>query len=84
MDGHGETLTIISLAGFIIFLGVALIRVGMIGPFLGRWRMVSFVKKYPDQPKLYHRWFTAGIGIVCVLLGIGFHISPTDRLPRMK
>ena len=79
-----ETLTIISLAGFIIFLGVALIRVGIIGPFLGRWRMVSFVKKYPDQPKLYHRWFTAGIGIVCVLLGIGFTFLQLIVFPRMK
>ena len=79
-----ETLTILSLAGFIIFLGVALIRVGMIGPFLGRWRMVSFVKKYPDQPNLHHRWFTAGIGVVSVLLGIGITILQLIVFPRMK
>ena len=79
-----ETLTIVSLAGFLMFLGVALIRVGMIGPFLGRLRMVSFVKKYPDRPKLPHRWFTAGIGIVCILLGIGFAILQLIVFPRMK
>jgi len=79
-----ETLAIVSLAGFIIFLGVALIRVGMIGPFLGRLRLVSFVKKYPDQPQLYHRWFTAGIGVVCVLLGIGFTILQLIVFPRRK
>jgi hypothetical protein len=79
-----ETLVIVCLAGLTIFLGVALIRVGMIGPFLGRWRMVSFVKKYPDQPKLYHRWLTAGIGIVSILLGIGMTFLQLIVFPRMK
>ncbi len=58
----------------LVALGVAIIRVGLIGQYLGGLRLVSFVKKYPENPRLHHRIITTGIGMVSVLLGLGFGI----------
>jgi len=67
-------LILLSLSLFLIALGIAVIRVGLIGEHLGRLRLVSFVKKYPDAPRSHHRMITAGLGAIFVPLGFGFTI----------
>jgi hypothetical protein len=62
------------VGAFLIFLGIAITRVGLYGEHLGRLKLVSYVKKYPEQPSPHHRYITAGGGIVVILLGLGFVI----------
>lgn len=61
-------------SAFVIFLGVAITRVGLYGEHLGRFKLVSYVKKYAEQPRKHHRYITAGGGIVFVLLGLALLI----------
>jgi hypothetical protein len=58
-----------ALCAFVIFLGVAITRVGLYGQHLGGLRLVSNVKKYAGAPRWQHRCMTAGCGIVMILLG---------------
>jgi hypothetical protein len=67
-----ETLAIAALSGFVIFIGIACVRVGLVGQHLGGARLVSYVKKYPQEPQAYHRRITAGVGAVLILIGVGF------------
>jgi uncharacterized membrane protein (DUF485 family) len=57
-----------------MFLGAAIIRVGLFGRYLGGLRLVSYVRKYLSEPRWYHRLITAGGGFLVVLLGIGLFI----------
>jgi hypothetical protein len=57
-------------SAFVILLGVAITRVGLYGEHLGRFKFVSYVKKYAEQPSPHHRYITAGIGIVSILLAV--------------
>jgi hypothetical protein len=79
-----ETLAVASLSAFVIFLGIACIRVALTGQHLGTAKLVSYVKKHPEEPRLYHRRITAGVGAVLVLIGVGFLVLQLDVLPRTK
>jgi UDP-N-acetylmuramyl pentapeptide phosphotransferase/UDP-N-acetylglucosamine-1-phosphate transferase len=79
-----ETLAVVSLSAFVIFLGIACVRVGLIGPHLGGAKLVSYVKKYPEEPQLHHRRITVGVGAVAILIGVGFLFLLFDVLPRTK
>jgi hypothetical protein len=57
---------------FLILIGIAITRVGLYGEHLGRFRLVSYVRKHAEQPRRRHRYITAGMGIVSVLLGLTF------------
>jgi hypothetical protein len=61
-------------SAFVILLGIAVTRVGLYGEHLGRFKLVSYVKKYAEQPSSHHRYITVGIGMVSILLGLGFLI----------
>jgi hypothetical protein len=62
-------LIVLSLSVIVIFIGLAIIRVGLVGQHLDQLRMVSYVKKCSYEPRWHHRCITIGIGIVSVLLG---------------
>jgi hypothetical protein len=62
-------LILLGLSVVINFLGLAIIRVGLVGQHLDHLRMVSYVKKCSKEPRWYHRCITIGIGVVSVLLG---------------
>jgi hypothetical protein len=76
-----ETVAILSLSSIVIFLGIACIRVGLTGQYLGRVKLVSYVKKHPGEPQLYHRRITAGVGAVFILIGIGFLVLEFNLHP---
>jgi|ERR1035441_2404179 uncharacterized membrane protein HdeD (DUF308 family) len=69
-----EDIAIVCLCAFVIFVGVAITRVGIYGEHLGRFKCVSYVQKHAERPRRHHRWLTAGMGIVLVLLGLAFLI----------
>jgi hypothetical protein len=48
---------------------------GMRGQYLGGLKLVSNVRKYPAEPRWYHRLITVALGVLSVLFGIGFFIS---------
>ncbi len=69
---HGmeaSDIVVICFGAFTIFIGAAIVRVGINGKYLGRLRLVSNVEKYREQPRRYHRCITAGGGILFILLG---------------
>ena len=67
-----ETVVISLLSVFVIFIGIACVRVGLIGQHLGGAKLVSYVKKYRQEPQLHHRRITVGVGAVLILIGVGF------------
>lgn len=71
-------------SALLIFLGVAIVRVGLIGKHLGSARLVSFVKKYPEAPQPRHRQITVGIGVALLLFGAGLAILQFIVLARIK
>jgi UDP-N-acetylmuramyl pentapeptide phosphotransferase/UDP-N-acetylglucosamine-1-phosphate transferase len=79
-----ETLAIVSLPAFVIFLGIACIRVGLTGQYLGRAKLVSYVKKHSEEPQLHHRRITAGVGAVFILIGISLLVLQLNVLTRTK
>jgi hypothetical protein len=70
-----EKLIIVCSCSSVIFLGAAIIRVGLRGQYLGGLKLVSNVRKYPAEPRWYHRLITVALGVLSVLFGIGFFIS---------
>jgi len=69
-----EELILFCLCVSLVFLGAAIIRVGMRGRYLGSLKLVSNVRKYPTEPRWYHRSVTVAFGILSVLFGIGSFI----------
>ncbi len=69
-----EELILFCLCVSLVFLGAAIIRVGMRGRYLGSLRLVSSVRKYPTEPRWYHRSVTVAFGILSVQFGIGSFI----------
>jgi hypothetical protein len=65
-----EGMGIVCLGALVVFLGIAITRVGLYGEYLGRFKLVSHVQKYAERPRRHHRYITAGMGVVFVLLGI--------------
>jgi hypothetical protein len=66
---------VLCLGVLTIFIGAAIVRVGICGKYLGRLRLVSNVEKYSEQPRRYHRYITAGGGILFILLGAASMIA---------
>jgi UDP-N-acetylmuramyl pentapeptide phosphotransferase/UDP-N-acetylglucosamine-1-phosphate transferase len=79
-----ENLVAYSLSALVTFLGIACIRVGITGQYLGTAKLVSYVKKHPEEPQLYHRRITVGVGAVMIFIGVGFLVFLLDELPRTK
>ena len=77
-------LIILGLSVIVIFFGLAIIRVGMIGQYLDHLRMVSYVKQCSYEPRWYHRCITIGIGIISVLLGTSGFIVVVISLSKQK
>jgi hypothetical protein len=77
-------LIVFGVSVIVIFLGLAIIRVGFVGRYLGQLKMVSYVKKYSYEPRSYHRWITIGIGIVFVLLGTSAFIVVMLSLSKQR
>jgi hypothetical protein len=80
MVGH---LIFLSLSVVITFLSLAIVRVGLVGEHLDRFHLVSYVKKSNEQPKLYNRYITSGLGILFLLVGtvlFGFEIFFISKL----
>jgi len=69
-----EKLNIFCSCVSVIFLGAATIRVGLRGRYLGGLKLVSYVRKYPSEPRWYHRLITVAFGFLALLFGIGFFI----------
>jgi hypothetical protein len=44
-------LVVLGLSVFTIFLGLAIIRVGLVGKYLDHLRLVSYVKNSSDEPR---------------------------------
>jgi hypothetical protein len=65
-----EDIVVLLVCAFVILIGVAILRVGLYGKYLGRLRLVSYVQKHAQQPSWRHRCITAGLGVVFVLLGV--------------
>ena len=64
-----DTIESIALSAVLLFLGAAITRVGIVGQNLGTFKLVSFVRKYPEPPRWYHRVVTVGIGVISILVG---------------
>jgi hypothetical protein len=77
-------LVVLGLSVFMIFLGLAIIRVGLVGKYLDHLRLVSYVKKSSDEPRWYHRCITTGMGALFVLLGTGLFVFLVLSLSRLK
>jgi len=75
---------IAGLSALVIFIGIACVRVGLIGKHLGRAKMVSYVKKHPEEPQVYHRQITVGVGALLILIGIGFLVLLSNMLSWTK
>ncbi len=58
MEGMGS----VCLSAFLIFVGIAITRVGLYGENLGRFKLVSYVRRYAERPRRHHRYITAGMG----------------------
>jgi NADH:ubiquinone oxidoreductase subunit 5 (subunit L)/multisubunit Na+/H+ antiporter MnhA subunit len=67
-----ENLILFCLCISLVFLGAAIIRVGLRGQYLGGLKPVSNVRKYPAEPNWYHRLITVALGVLVVLFGIAF------------
>jgi hypothetical protein len=65
-----------------MFLGGAIVRVGLRGRYLGRLKLVSNVRKYTVEPRWYHRFITAAFGVLTFLFAIGFFVFVFLYLPR--
>ena len=63
-------LEMIGLCAFIILIGLSIVRVGLVRQHLGRFKLVSDVRKYAEPPRQLHRFITAGTGMIFVLLGV--------------
>lgn len=48
--------------------GIAIVRVGFFGEFLGRGRFVSWVKIHGEPPRWYHRLLTVALGAIVVFV----------------
>jgi hypothetical protein len=66
-----EKLILFCFCVSIVFLGAAIIRVGIRGRYLGSLKLVSNVRKYPVEPLWYHRSITVALGILSLLFGVG-------------
>jgi hypothetical protein len=48
--------------------GIAIVRVGFFGEYLGRGRFVSRVQVHPEPPQWYHRFLTVALGAIVVFV----------------
>ena len=55
-------------------LPLRLLSVPWRGGYLGSLKLVSNVRKYPTEPRWYHRSVTVAFGILSALFGIGSFI----------
>jgi len=49
------------------FLGMAIVRAGFFGEYLGHGRFASFLKVHPNPPEWYHRTATVALGAIVIL-----------------
>jgi hypothetical protein len=71
------------LSVFIIFMGLAVVRVGLLGQHVDRFRLVSYAKNDNEPPKLHHRYITVGLGFIALLLGtalFGLELFLTSKM----
>jgi len=61
---------IVTASLLLLITGSLLIRVALRGKYLGRCRLVSYVKVHEEAPSSVHRTVTAGIGALSVLAGL--------------
>jgi hypothetical protein len=57
-----------------MFLGGAIVRVGLRGRYLGSLKLVSNVRKYAAEPRWNHRLITASFGVLTFLFAIGYFV----------
>lgn len=48
--------------------GIAIVRVGFFGEYLGRGRFVSRVQVHPEPPQWYHRLLTVLLGAIVIFV----------------
>lgn len=48
--------------------GIAIVRVGFFGEYLGRGRFVSWVKIHGETPQWYHRMVTVTLGAIVIFI----------------
>ncbi len=65
-----EDIAFVSVCLLVMFISVAIIRVGLYGEHLGRFKFVSFEQKYAERPTRRHRCVTAGMGLTFFLVGV--------------
>jgi len=68
----------------VIFVGLSIIRLGLAGQYLGRFRLVSNVKKFSDTPQPHNRYITIGIGIIGVLVGTALFATWVVIFSKLK
>ena len=81
MVGHLITL---GLGIFVIFGGLAIILVGLIGRYLDRFHLVSYTMRTDMEPKPHHRCITAGLGVIILLIGTALFSLEIFLLSRMR
>ena len=77
-------LIIFGLSIILTFLGLAIIRVGLVGRYLDRLWLVSHVKKREGEPLWYHRCITTGVGILALVIGTSLFILVILARSRAK
>ncbi len=61
---------LIFLSLFLVLVGIAIVRVGLQGQFLGRLKLVSQARVYPEKPQRKHRVITISLGAIAILIGM--------------
>ena len=74
----------IGLSAVIILGGLAIVRVGLVGQHLERFRLVSYVKKNDEKPELYHRYITVGLGLIPLLIGTALFCLEVFLISKMN
>ena len=68
---------------FVVFGGLAVIRLGKVGRYLDRFRFVSYIKNN-EEPKPFHRYATATLGLIFLIIGTMLFCGEIFLLSKMK
>lgn len=77
-------LGMLGLSIILIFFGLAIIRVGLVGKYLDQLWQVSYVTKRDREPLWYHRCITSGVGILSLALGTSVFILVVVALSKAR
>jgi hypothetical protein len=78
----GYNLILWALAAIVIFAGLTIVRVGLLGQYRDRVGIVSLAPKGGGSPRWYHRGITVALGSFFVLLGTTVLILVANLLTK--